>query len=193
MLPAKAAKTPLFTKPLPQKLTLNAPLHKIEAKQTGKPRKASPWISVFSCLRSPRGFLATQHGCKPGAATIPNRLTLAPNGQKAVPTVCRALPDDPVLQNLTFYSIAINARLPNPLTICPGATHRCPRTPSLQIPARPHQASRKASPSRPQTPAGQGFAMALTFLTWVQRCLYLYLSRPRPASPSDKPHPNRKL
>jgi hypothetical protein len=119
----------------------------------------------------------------------------SPSAQSCVePTFdgCRAIPAVQVPQNLTFSQITLLGRLLNPLTFRPGPAHRGPRTSSLNRPARSHHLSRKASPYRSEMPARQGFAVALTFLTWVQRCLLLLLSSITPRVLRTAPfHPLR--
>jgi hypothetical protein len=134
------------------------------------PNKAKIWGSPGSRKRSPSGWA----GAEPTFES------------------CRAIPDVQVPQNLTFRQTTLLGQLLNPLTLCPGPAHRGPRTSSLDSPARSHHLSRKASPYWAETPARQGFAVALTFLTWVQRCLLLLLSSFSPRVLRTRPiHPPR--
>jgi hypothetical protein len=75
---------------------------KIKAKRPAKPRKASPFIGVFSRLRSPRGFSRLKQGQKEGVATLPKVLTLILTALRVAGEACRALPTEPVPQKLTF-------------------------------------------------------------------------------------------
>lgn len=138
---------------LPQKLTLERPRPKIQAKRPSQPRKISPSIRVFSCLRSPRVFSASKYGQNRGRAKVPKALTVAPVALDAALSSSWALSGNQVPQSLTFGQTLLRRAFPNPLTICPGPAHRASRTSSLNIPVGSHLVSRKASPSQPESPA----------------------------------------
>jgi len=86
----------------PAKAHLGLQMPKIKAKRPAKPRKASPFICVFSRLRSPRGFSRLEQGQKEGVATLPKVLTSILTASRVAGEACRALPTEALPQKLTL-------------------------------------------------------------------------------------------
>ncbi|MGF6260040.1 hypothetical protein OKW49_000941 [Paraburkholderia youngii] len=156
---------------------------KKKAKLATASRKISPSFHVLSRQRSPKGLTTLKKPRKTTLASVPKTLTLVPPNRMGTFEGCRALRGHEVPQNLTFARTPRIRRFLNPLTFHPGPAHRAPRTSSLEFPADPHQVSRKASPCRAESPARQGFAEALTFLTRFKGVYFYYSQALKPASP----------
>jgi len=90
----------------------------------------------------------------------------------------RDLPGNGLPYRLTLAGKSRIPSIPNPLTSFPALAHRHSRSPSPHFPAAAHPGSRKASPDRPESPARQGLAVALTFLTGIKG-VYFYISQAR--------------
>jgi len=86
----------------PAKAHLGLQMPKMKAKRPAKPRKASPFICVFSRLRSPRGFSRLEQGQKEGVATLLKVLTSILTASRVTGEACRALPAEALPQKLTL-------------------------------------------------------------------------------------------
>jgi len=137
--------------PAPAKPHLRA-LHAQKSGITAvSPRKASPWVRVFSRVVSPEAFWGLDLPRKERLKSIPKALTASIGRRPGHFYVQPGCPARLVPQNLTFRRPVLCKQLLNPLTHCPAGPHHGPRTPSLDYPASPHQDSRKASPDLAET------------------------------------------
>lgn len=141
--PVKVAPQPIC---VPKKLTLSRQKHEIAVQIAFTPRKVSPSVRVSSRLDSPMAFFGLKPAQKLASDAVPKALTRGRAGLLGELACLRAIHGIQVPQNLTFGQTSCLGGFLNPLTFCPGRAHPGPRTSSLNIPARSHHLSRKASP-----------------------------------------------